>query len=93
LEKSDCILVDGTCWLNDELVKLGMSNRTALSMGHLPLSGENGSLKRLSQLSPKRKIFTHINNTNPILIERSPERQLIEAAGMEVGYDGLTIKL
>lgn len=93
LEKSDCILVDGTCWQNDDLVKLGMSNRTAVSMGHLPLSGENGSLKRLSQLSPKRKIFTHINNTNPILIERSPERQLVEAAGMEVGYDGLTIEL
>ena len=93
LEKSDCILVDGTCWLNDELVKLGMSNRTALSMGHLPLSGENGSLQPLSQLSCKHKIFTHINNTNPILIERSPERQLVEAAGMEVAYDGLTIEL
>ena len=92
-ESSNCILVDGTCWQNDELVKLGMSNRTALSMGHLPLSGENGSLKRLSQLSPKRKIFTHINNTNPILIERSPERQIVEAAGMEIGYDGLTIEL
>ena len=92
LEKSDCILVDGTCWQDVELVKLGMSNRTALSMGHLPLSGANGSLKRLSQLSPKRKIFTHINNTNPILIADSPERQLVEAAGMEVGYDGLTVE-
>ncbi len=92
-ETSDCILVDGTCWQNDELVKLGMSNRTALSMGHLPLWGENGSLNRLSQLSPSRKIFTHINNTNPILIEHSPERQIVEAAGMEVGYDGLTIEL
>ena len=92
-ESSDCILVDGTFWQDNDLVKLGMSNRTALSMGHLPLSGENGSLKRLSQLSPARKIFTHINNTNPILIERSPERQLVEAAGMEVGYDGLTVEL
>ena len=93
LDKSDCILVDGTCWLNNELVKLGMSNRTALSMGHLPLLGENGSLKRLSQLSCKRKIFTHINNTNPILVEQSPERQKVEAAGMEVADDGLTIEL
>lgn len=92
-ESSECVLVDGTCWQNDDLVKLGMSNRTALSMGHLPLSGENGSLKLLSQLSPKRKIFTHINNTNPILIGRSPEQQTVEAAGMEVGYDGLTIEL
>lgn len=92
-ESSDCILIDGTFWQDDELVKLGMSHRTALSMGHLPLSGEGGSLKRLSQLSPSRKIFTHINNTNPILIGNSPQRQLVEAAGMEVGYDGLTIEL
>ena len=92
-ELSDCILVDGTFWQDDELVKLGMSTRTALTMGHLPLSGESGSLNRLSQLSPSRKIFTHINNTNPILIGNSPERQLVEAAGMEVGYDGLTIEL
>ena len=93
LESSDCILVDGTFWQNDELVKLGMSSRTALAMGHLPLSGELSSLHRLSKLADSRKIFTHINNTNPILIDRSPERQMVEAAGMEVGYDGLTIEL
>ena len=92
-ESSDCILVDGTFWQDDELVKLGMSTRTALAMGHLPLSGEDGSLNRLSKLSPSRKIFTHINNTNPILIDNSPERRIVEAAGMEVGYDGLTIEL
>ena len=92
-ESSDCILVDGTFWQDDELVKLGMSTRTALTMGHLPLSGESGSLHRLSKLSPSRKIFTHINNTNPILIDNSPERRIVEAAGMEVGYDGLTIEL
>ena len=92
-ESSDCILVDGTFWQDDELVRLGMSTRTALAMGHLPLSGEDGSLNRLSKLSPSRKIFTHINNTNPILIDNSPERRIVEAAGMEVGYDGLTIEL
>ena len=93
LEASDCILVDGTFWHNDDLAKLGMSARTALSMGHLPLSGEDGSLARLSQLSCSRKIFVHINNTNPILFDKSPERQTLEAAGMEVAYDGLTIEL
>ena len=92
-ESSDCILIDGTFWQDDELVKLGMSTRTALAMGHLPLSGEDGSLHRLSELSPSRKIFTHINNTNPILLDNSPERQIVEEAGMEVGYDGLTIEL
>ena len=92
LESSDCILVDGTFWQNEELLKLGMSNRDALAMGHLPLSGNDGSLTILSQLSCSRKIFTHINNTNPILFPDSLERQLVEAAGIEVGYDGLTIE-
>lgn len=92
-ESSDCILVDGTFWHNDELLKLKMSTRDALAMGHLPLSGEDGSLSRLAQLSCSRKVFTHINNTNPILIANSPERRAVEAAGMEVGYDGLTIEL
>jgi pyrroloquinoline quinone biosynthesis protein B len=91
-ESSDCILVDGTFWQNDELLKLG-STRTALAMGHLPLSGDDGSLISLSKLACARKIFIHINNTNPILIPNSPERQMVEAAGMEIGYDGLTIEL
>ena len=92
-KSSDCILVDGTFWQNDELVKLGMSSRDAMAMGHLPLGGEEGSLNYLAKLPCKRKIFTHINNTNPILLANSPERQQVEAAGMEVGYDGLTIEL
>lgn len=90
---SDCILVDGTCWQDDELIALGTSTRTARSMGHLPLSGDDGSLNYLAKLSCKRKIFTHINNTNPILIANSKERKIVEAAGMEVAYDGLTIEL
>ena len=93
LDKSDCILVDGTFWQSDELVKLGMSIRTSEAMGHLPLSGDNGSLNHLAKLSSKRKIFTHINNTNPILIANSTERKIVEAAAMEVAYDGLTIEL
>ena len=93
LDKSDCILVDGTFWLNDELLELGTSTRTSLAMGHLPLSGDNGSLNYLAKLSSKRKIFTHINNTNPILIDDSPERKIVEASGIEVGDDGLTIEI
>ncbi len=90
---SDCILVDGTFWQDNELLALGMSTRTARTMGHLPLSGDDGSLIHLSKLSCKRKIFTHINNTNPILIANSTERKIVEAGGMEVAYDGLTIEL
>ncbi|MEO1372887.1 MAG: pyrroloquinoline quinone biosynthesis protein PqqB [Cyanobacteria bacterium J06635_10] len=92
-ENSDCILVDGTFWQDDELIGMGKSTRTARMMGHLPLSGDDGSLIRLSKLSCKRKIFTHINNTNPMLIDNSTERKIVEAAGMEVAYDGLTIEL
>lgn len=92
-ESSDCILVDGTFWHDQELLTLGISARTAREMGHLPLSGPDGSLQRLAQLNRPRKVLVHINNTNPILIAGSEERRIVEAAGIEVGYDGLTIKL
>ncbi len=92
-ENSDCILIDGTFWTNDELPKLGIGARTALQMGHLPLSGENGSLSELATINNPRKILVHINNTNPILIPNSPERTTVENTDIEIGYDGLTIKL
>lgn len=91
--ESDCILVDGTLWQDDELLKLGISTRKGRDMGHIPLSGVDGSLQRLAQLSRPRKILVHINNTNPILIPGSLERQTVEAAGIEIGYDGMTIEL
>mgnify|MGYP002777133607 CR=1 FL=1 len=93
LESSDCFLVDGTFWTNDELPKLGIGTRSALQMGHLPLSGEAGSLNQLAQLKTPRKILVHINNTNPILIPDSSERQIVESQGIEIGYDGLMFKL
>jgi pyrroloquinoline quinone biosynthesis protein B len=92
-EASHCILVDGTFWKNDELPTLGIGSRTATQMGHLPLSGDDGSLSQLAKLSTPRKILVHINNTNPILIPDSDERQAVEAAGIEIGYDGLAIAL
>lgn len=92
-EASDCILVDGTFWQNDDLLTLGISTRTARDMGHLPLAGFDGSLHYLSQLKHPRKILVHINNTNPIHIASSKERLMVEAAGIEVGCDGLTIQL
>lgn len=89
LNASDCILIDGTFWTNDELPALGIGSRTALQMGHLPLSGEQGSLKKLEQIQTPRKILVHINNTNPIHLPDSPERQRVESQGVEIGYDGL----
>jgi pyrroloquinoline quinone biosynthesis protein B len=90
---SDAVLVDGTFARDDEMTSLGLSRRSALDMGHLPVLGEGGSLERLSALPSERKILVHINNTNPILHERSAERTAVERAGVEVGRDGLTLEI
>jgi pyrroloquinoline quinone biosynthesis protein B len=93
LEASDAVLVDGTFWTDDELVELGISDRTARQMGHVPLSGAGGTLEALAALNRPRKILVHINNTNPVLLEHSPERQAVLRAGVEVAYDGLELEL
>jgi pyrroloquinoline quinone biosynthesis protein B len=93
LAASDAVLVDGTFWRNDELPRLGISERSARDMGHLPLSGPGGSLEALARLERPRKVLVHINNTNPILLEDSPEREAVRGAGVEVAYDGLDIEL
>lgn len=93
LNASDCILIDGTFWTNDELPALGVGSRSARQMGHLPLSGEGGSLEELARLTTPRKILVHINNTNPILIPNSSERQAVGSQGVEIGWDGLMFEL
>jgi pyrroloquinoline quinone biosynthesis protein B len=89
---SDCILVDGTFWTNDELSSLGLTTRDARTMGHAPLAGSDGTLATLATL-PARTILVHVNNTNPILLEGSPERSTVETMGLEVAYDGMEIEL
>ena len=93
LAESDLVLVDGTFWRDDELARLGISERTARDMGHVPLSGPDGTLEALERLRRPRKVLVHINNTNPILLEDSPERDAVVGAGVEVAYDGLEIQL
>jgi pyrroloquinoline quinone biosynthesis protein B len=93
LADSDAVLVDGTFARNDEMTALGLSRRSALDMGHLPVLGDGGSLERLAALPSERKILVHINNTNPILNERSFERGAVQRAGVEVAWDGLTLEL
>jgi pyrroloquinoline quinone biosynthesis protein B len=93
LAASDVVLIDGTFWRDDELARLGISTRSARDMGHLPLSGPGGTLEALARLGRPRKVLVHINNTNPILLEDSPERKAVEGAGVEVAYDGLEIAL
>ena len=90
---SDLVLVDGTFWRDDELAQLGISARSARDMGHLPLSGPDGTLEILARLERPRRVLVHINNTNPILLEDSPERAEVLRAGVEVAYDGLEVEL
>ena len=93
LNEADLLLFDGTFWTNDELIRLGISDRPASAMGHVAISGPEGSLAVLSQLDCRQKVYTHINNTNPMLIERSPERVDVEGAGMRVGMDGMRFEI
>ena len=93
LAASDVALVDGTFWRDDELARLGISGRTARQMGHVPLSGPGGALEAFARLERPRVILVHVNNTNPVLLERSPERAAVLRAGAEVAYDGLEVEL
>jgi pyrroloquinoline quinone biosynthesis protein B len=93
LAASDLVLVDGTFWRDDELARLGISERSARDMGHLPLSGPGGMLELLARLERPRKVLVHVNNTNPILLEDSAEREEVARARVEVAYDGLEVEL
>jgi pyrroloquinoline quinone biosynthesis protein B len=90
--EADCLLADGTFWSEDELPSLGVGLRGAAAMGHAPLGGSDGELAILAALG-LRTILIHINNTNPLLLEDSPERATAEAWGVEVAYDGMEIEL
>lgn len=87
------ILVDGTFWTNDELVRIEGFGGFARDIGHTPISGSEGSLSRLSGLSTPRKIYMHINNTNPILDENSEEHRFVRESGWEIAYDGMEFTL
>jgi pyrroloquinoline quinone biosynthesis protein B len=93
LDDCACLFVDGTCWYDDELIQLGLADRTAAEMGHLPIAGPYGSLAQLAALPIERKIYIHVNNTNPILLDDAPERRMVSERGMEVAFDGLELKV
>ena len=92
MRRADAILFDGTLFTDDEMIALRTGGKTGMRMGHMPIGGASGSLAALSEFAARR-IFIHINNTNPILIEGSPARQRVEEAGFEVAYDGMEIAL
>ena len=94
MQSAACVLVDGTFWSDDEMIGRGLSGKRARDLGHLPQSGAGGMLEWLSKLPrATRKILIHVNNTNPILDEDSPERATLSRAGVEVAWDGLEIAL
>jgi pyrroloquinoline quinone biosynthesis protein B len=92
LARADVVFFDGTLFSDDEMIATGTGGKTGRRMGHMPLDGEDGTLAALAGVGGRR-ILTHINNTNPILIEGSLERRKVEAAGFEVAEDGMEIVL
>jgi pyrroloquinoline quinone biosynthesis protein B len=87
------MMFDGTLWQDDEMKVQGAGVKTGRRMGHMSLSGPEGTLATFADSPVGRKVFIHINNTNPILLSDSAERAAAEAAGWEVAYDGMEIKL
>jgi pyrroloquinoline quinone biosynthesis protein B len=90
---ADAVFFDGTFWSSDELIRLGASERRAEDMAHWPIGGPEGSLRFLSGLGASRRVLIHINNTNPMLRDDSPERAEVHAAGVEVAFDGMEFSL
>ena len=93
MEQADCLMVDGTCWTNDEMAKLGIAQKMSLDMGHLPQSDPGGMIEVLRPLRASKKILIHINNTNPILREDSPERAVLADEKIDVAYDGMDLTI
>ncbi len=93
IQGADLIFFDGTLWVDDEMIRDGVGVKTGQRMGHMSVSGPDGTMAALEDLGIRRKIFIHINTTNPILLDDSEERKQVEAAGWEVAYDGMAIEI
>jgi pyrroloquinoline quinone biosynthesis protein B len=90
---ADCVFFDGTFWSEDELIGVDSKGKRARDMAHIPIGGKEGSLSLLAKIQIPRRIFIHVNNTNPILREDSLERQMVQDAGWTVAYDGMEVDL
>ena len=93
IENSQLVLFDGTLWKNDEMASSKVGEKTGQRMGHMNNSGPDGSMEAFKDLNVKKKVYIHINTTNPILLSTSDERKIVEENGWEVSYDGMEIKL
>jgi pyrroloquinoline quinone biosynthesis protein B len=93
LSGADCLFFDGTVYTDDEMITAGVGTKTGARMGHMYISGESGSLAALSDLGIRKRIYVHINNTNPILDAASPEHAAVVAAGWKIAFDGMEVRL
>jgi pyrroloquinoline quinone biosynthesis protein B len=93
LEGGDIVFFDGTLWADDEMVRAGLGPKTGRRMGHMSVSGPDGTLAAFAGINVGRKVLLHINNSNPILLDDSAERAAVEAAGWDVAYDGMEVSL
>jgi pyrroloquinoline quinone biosynthesis protein B len=87
------VFFDGTLWRDNEMIELGLAKKTGKSMGHISMSEEDGSIAGLAELEIGRKIFLHVNNSNPALMHKSKERQILQRAGWEIANDGMEVLL
>ncbi|MGO4684870.1 pyrroloquinoline quinone biosynthesis protein PqqB [Hyphomicrobium sp. 2TAF46] len=93
IRNAELLFLDATLFEDDEMLTQGLLNKTGKRMGHISVSGPDGSISALSQLNVKRRIYVHINNSNPILDENSEARKVVDASGWEVGFDGMEVRL
>lgn len=93
LQGAALVFFDGTLYADDEMIRLGLLDKTGLRMGHISISGPTGSIAAFKKLDVGRKVYVHINNSNPVLDARSQERKAVEAAGWEIGYDSMEVRL
>ena len=93
LHGADAVFFDGTLWSDDEMIRAGLGPKSGLRMGHMSVSGPEGALAAFEGIDVRRRVLLHINNSNPILLDDSPERAQAEAAGWSVAYDGMELTL
>ncbi len=93
LAGGELVFFDGTLWRDDEMIRLGVGEKTGRRMGHISMSGAEGAIAGFAGLNVGRRIFIHINNSNPVLLDDSPERREAETAGWEIAYDGMEVRL
>jgi pyrroloquinoline quinone biosynthesis protein B len=93
LRGAELVFFDGTLWDDQEMIRAGIGEKTGRRMGHMSVAGRDGTIAAFADLGVRRKVLIHINNSNPILLEDSPERSAVEAAGWEVAFDGMEARL